>query len=110
MPESYCVILSTAGSRGEAQRLADILVSNRLAACVQVVDISSTYVWDGQLNQEAECLLLIKTASHLYSDVEAAILGNHSYEVPEILELPVARGLRSYLDWVSGQTRPEAGT
>ncbi len=104
MPEAYCVILTTAGSREEASRLSEMLVSRKLAACVQVLDIHSTYMWQGELKQEPEFLLLIKTASHLYKDVEAAIVEDHSYEVPEVIQIPVTRGLDRDLEWVTEGT------
>ncbi len=109
MPDSYSVIVSTAGSRDEAMKLAEILVSRKLAACVQAIEMTSTYVWDGKLSQGPEFLLLIKTASHLYQDVEAAVLQNHSYQVPELLELPISRGLPSYLAWIAENTDSAAG-
>ncbi len=105
MPDSFCVILTTAGSRAEATKLSEILVTRQLAACVQVVEISSAYIWEGKLNQGPEFLLLIKTASHLYKDVEAAIRENHSYAVPEVLQLPVERGLPAYLAWITANTK-----
>ncbi len=104
MPNSHCVILTTAGSADEADRLAEILISRRLAACVQVANIASTYRWKGEVTKEAEFLLLIKTDSHLYSRVEAAILENHSYEVPEIIQLPIERGSSRYFDWIDENT------
>lgn len=105
MPDSCSVITATAATRAEANKLAEILVSRRLAACVQVLDITSTYFWAGKLNQQPECLLLIKTASRLYQAVEAAIVEHHSYEVPEVIELRVGRGLPSYLGWVAANTQ-----
>jgi len=105
MPESYCVILTTAGSQDEADRLAELLVSRRLAACVQVAGVSSFYMWKGALHSEPEHLLLIKTAARRYAEVEAAILENHSYDLPEIVQLAVARGLPGYLGWIEENTR-----
>lgn len=110
MPAAYSVIMTTAGSREEATRLAEILVSRKLAACVQFLDISSTYFWQGKLNQGPEFLLLIKTASHLYPAVEAALVDNHSYQVPEVIELRIGRGLPSYLGWITAGTRAGPST
>ena len=104
MPQEYCVMLTTAGNREAADRIAEALVSRRLAACVQIADIASTYMWNGEVTKDAECLLLIKTAAHLYKQVEAAILEMHSYEVPEIIQLPVVQGLDRYLDWLAEST------
>ena len=105
MNDAYSVILTTTGSADEAQRLAEVLVSRKLAACVQTVPIASTYRWKEELQHDQEFLLLIKTASTLYARVEAAILEVHSYEVPEIVQLPIARGLPAYLTWISDSTR-----
>jgi periplasmic divalent cation tolerance protein len=106
MPDSYCQILTAAGSRGEADRLAELLVSRRLAACVQVAAISSCYRWKGEVKKDPEYLLLIKTAAHLYEEVEAAILEDHSYELPEVIQLPIARGLDRYLGWIEENVGP----
>ncbi|HET6846629.1 MAG TPA: divalent-cation tolerance protein CutA [Anaerolineales bacterium] len=104
MREEYCVILTTVGSREEADSIAEALVTRRLAACVQVSPISSVYVWKGELHRDAEHLLLIKTPAECYQAVEAAIRENHSYEIPEIVQLPIERGLPEYLDWISAGT------
>ncbi len=104
MSSPYCVILTTAGSQEEASRLAEMLISRRLAACVQIANILSCYRWKGAVTKEAEFLLLIKTAAHLYPAVEAAIVENHSYEVPEVVQLPIEQGLDRYLGWISEST------
>jgi len=105
MPDSYCVILTTTPTANEADRLAEMLVSRRLAACVQISNITSCYMWQGKVAREAECLLFIKTASHLYQEVEATILENHSYEIPEVIQLPVTQGSERYLGWVGENTK-----
>jgi periplasmic divalent cation tolerance protein len=104
MSETYCVILTTAGSQEEADRLAELLVSSRLATCVQIASITSHYRWEGKVVREPEFLLLIKSAERLYSQVETAILENHSYETPEIIQLPVCQGFARYLSWISENT------
>lgn len=105
MTKSYDIILTTTGSKEEADRLAEMLVSRQLAACVQVINIGSTYMWQGKITQEAEFLLLIKTASHLYSEVEKIIVENHSYEIPEIIQIPIGQGLPAYLAWIDENTK-----
>ena len=78
MAESTCVILTTAGSQEEADRLAEMLVTRRLAACVQITAITSWYAWQGEVNHEPEYLLLIKTVADLYPTVESALLACES--------------------------------
>jgi len=104
--EEACVIMTTAGSWEEADRIAEILVEEKLAACVQILDIRSRYIWEGKVCREPEQLLLIKTFATLYPQVEAAIIRHHSYEVPEILQVPVTTGLDCYISWMRENTRP----
>ena len=100
----FCVILTTTGSIEEADRLAEGLVSAKLAACVQIVQISSRYSFKGRLYKDQEQLLLIKTRSSLYPNIEDYLRAEHSYEIPEILQLPVKSGVESYLSWMREQT------
>jgi periplasmic divalent cation tolerance protein len=99
-------VLTTAGSKAEAQGIASALVERRLAACVQVVGpIESTYRWRGEVERAREWQCLAKTEARLYDEVEAAIRELHSYEEPEVLAIPVLAGSRGYLDWVSASLR-----
>jgi periplasmic divalent cation tolerance protein len=100
----YCVVLTTTGNQEEADRLARSLIDRKLAACVQVTSITSYYVWNDKVNKEPELLLLIKTTDRLYREVEAFIAQNHSYEVPEIVQVPINKGLESYLHWLEERT------
>jgi len=103
----YCVILTTTGSREEAETLASGLVAARLAACVQQTPIRSTYRWEGKVVRDEEILLFIKTRTVLYPQIEAWIQSHHSYDTPEIVMLPVTGGLDDYLAWVDKETREE---
>jgi periplasmic divalent cation tolerance protein len=95
------IILSTAGSREEAERIASALVERRLAACVNIVGpIASVYRWQGAVERAEEFLLLIKTTSARSDAVAAAIKELHSYEVPECVELPITAGSDAYLKWL----------
>jgi len=94
------IVLTTVADRDEAERVAVALVGERLAACVNHVGVVSTYRWKGAIEHGEECLLLIKTASDVWPRLHARIRELSSYEVPEILELDVARGEQSYLGWL----------
>ncbi len=102
--DGHVVIMTTTGSREEARRLARGLVEERLAACVQMTPVDSVYEWKGEVQEDAEILLFIKTRRDRYADVEACLRRHHSYEVPEILAVPVEAGLADYLAWVDGRT------
>lgn len=96
------VVLTTTSSRDEADRIAVALVERRLAACVQIAGpISSVYHWQGQVANSQEWLCLIKTDEPHYPAVEAAIQELHSYEVPEVIALPIIAGSAGYLHWLA---------
>ena len=98
------VILSTCASEAEAERLARVLVEARLAACVNVIPrIRSFYRWKGQIDSGAECLLLIKSSRLLFERLRAALEKAHSYEVPELIAMPIVEGSSSYLNWLAGE-------
>ncbi|MEI9971950.1 MAG: divalent-cation tolerance protein CutA [Ignavibacteriota bacterium] len=101
------VVLNTCGSAAEAERLARLLVDRRLAACVSIApQIRSFYRWKGAVESSEEWLLLIKSSQPLFERLRNALESEHSYEVPEVLALPVVEGNASYLDWL--QTSLEA--
>ena len=98
----YCCVLTTVPTISKARQLAGLLVSRRLAACIQVLPgIESHYRWKGKKEISKEVLLIIKTSTPLYKPLEKAILKHHPYEVPEIVCLPITRGSKSYLDWIT---------
>ncbi|WP_341923309.1 divalent-cation tolerance protein CutA [Polaromonas sp. YR568] len=103
--DAVCMVMTAVGSEAVAEMLAQQLVEDRLAACVQVMPVKSFYVWQGESRKEAEYLLLIKTRAALYAQVESFILAHHAYETPEILQLPVTAGSNAYLQWLGASTQ-----
>lgn len=88
-----------------AETLAAALLEARLAACVtQLPPVRSMYRWKGALETAAEVPLLIKTTANRYPAIEAAIRAGHPYELPEIIAIPITRGLPAYLAWVADET------
>jgi periplasmic divalent cation tolerance protein len=101
------LVLTTLPGRAEAEAMANRLVEERLAACVQVRGpVYSTYRWEGKVEQAEEWQCQAKCLRALYPQVEAAIRGMHPYEVPEIVAVPVAAGYAAYLGWVEQESRP----
>lgn len=99
------VVLCTCPDAAEAERLAGGLVENEFAACVNILpDIRSIYRWRGELNNDNEVLMIVKTSRQTYAGLEAWIRENHPYDVPEVLAIPVAAGSEAYLDWVINET------
>jgi periplasmic divalent cation tolerance protein len=99
------VVLSTAGSQEEAERIATALVEERLAACVNLVaPITSIYRWQGAVERAAEVLLVIKTRRARAAQLVARLRELHSYDVPEAIVLPITAGARPYLEWLGAET------
>ena len=106
MPEPLIQVVTTAASLDEARRIAAALVERRLAACVQIVGpIESVYRWKEKIETATEWQCQIKTRQSKFSAVEAAICALHSYEVPEILALPISDGNSAYLRWLIDETQ-----
>jgi periplasmic divalent cation tolerance protein len=102
------VVLSNCGSSEEATRVARALVGQRLAACVSIIPgVQSIYRWQGAIEEAAEWTLLIKTRRSLFDRLRAALLRAHSYELPEVIAMPVVDGHGDYLAWIDRET--EAG-
>lgn len=99
-------MLSTVPNEETGQRIARVLVGEGLAACVNLVPrLLSIYRWQGELCEEAECLLLVKTRRERMAALGARLAELHPYSVPEVLTLPVLDGAPSYLAWLSAETR-----
>ncbi len=99
------VVLSTAGSDEEARRIAVHLVEKRVAACVNIVPgVRSIYRWKGIVEESTELILLIKTRRALLRVLETELRAVHSYEVPEIVALPIVDGLEQYIEWIDAET------
>jgi periplasmic divalent cation tolerance protein len=100
------VVLVTVPSREEGERIAEVVVGECLAACVNIVGpIRSIYRWQGQVCRDDEHLLLLKTCRDRYGELETRILELHPYDVPEVIALPVDEGAMPYLSWIHDQTR-----
>ena len=97
---NYVIVMSTTDSREEAKRLAREAVEKRIAACVQVTTVNSTFFWEGKVDEADEFLLLFKTTASGVDELQKYIEGSHSYDVPEILHIPISGGHQPYLDWM----------
>ncbi len=103
--EDIRLLYCTCPDTDTAQGIARALVEQRLAACVNIVPgLRSIYRWKGELQDDAECLLLIKTRAARVKAVSETIRSLHPYELPEVIAVPVVAGLAPYLDWVRDHT------
>jgi periplasmic divalent cation tolerance protein len=103
-PTGYSVVLTTTASDEETEKIAHALLAGKLAACVQATQVKSCYTWKGEVRIDHENLLFIKCKATDYAGIEECIRANHSYEVPEIVQLPLTAGSQDYLDWISQVT------
>ncbi|MFO7640758.1 MAG: divalent-cation tolerance protein CutA [Candidatus Competibacteraceae bacterium] len=102
---SPLLILCTCPDQATAERIAEVVVEERLAACVNLVPgLTSVYRWEGQIQRDAELLLLIKTRAAIYPLLEARLHELHPYQTPEIIALPIQTGSAAYLDWIADNT------
>jgi periplasmic divalent cation tolerance protein len=101
------LVLTNVPDRSVAERLADTLIERRLAACVNILaPCRSVYRWKDAVQHDEEHPMLIKTTAERYPALEAALREGHPYELPEIIAVPIERGLAAYLAWVGAETQP----
>ncbi|MGY3571359.1 divalent-cation tolerance protein CutA [Vibrio paucivorans] len=100
----YSMVLTTTNSVESAADITAYVLENKLAACIQQLEIKSSYIWNGEVCCDAEFLLVIKTQHFLYQQLESALLSRHPYEVPQIVEVPFIDGFNPYLSWIQSNT------
>jgi len=97
------IVLITAGSEEEARKIGESLVEGKKAACVNIVPgMDSLFWWEGKIDSARESLLLVKTRASLFPEIVEMVKGTHSYDVPEIIALPITAGSEDYLKWLDG--------
>jgi periplasmic divalent cation tolerance protein len=103
--DNFLLVLTTLPDRASAERLAALLVEQKLAACASVqAECQSIYRWQGAVESASEVPLQLKTTAARYPALEAAIRAAHPYDVPEIIALPISHGLPAYLSWLATET------
>lgn len=104
MSTEYSIVLTTTNSPEEAAKIAQILLATKLAACIQVHQIKSYYTWQDKVNIDDEQQLLIKCKTQDFAKIQRCIQENHSYEIPEIVQIPISAGLPEYFQWIENVT------
>lgn len=108
MPEtvlSCAMVLTTCDTRANAETIGRALVTQGLAACVQIFPIDSIYKWRGAIGQVQELMLFCKIKAENYAAVEAAIVKLHTYETPEVIQIAIDKGAPAYLQWIAAAAR-----
>jgi periplasmic divalent cation tolerance protein len=104
---SALLVLTNLPDRAAAERLAEVLIEQQVAACVNLLaPCRSVYRWKGAVQHDEEHPMLIKTTTERYAALEQVLRSGHPYELPEIIAVPIERGLAAYLDWVAAETKP----
>jgi periplasmic divalent cation tolerance protein len=104
---SALLVVTNLPDRAAAERLADAVIAKNLAACVNILaPCRSVYRWKGAVQHDEEHPMLIKTTRERYDALEQALRDGHPYELPEIIAVPIERGLPAYLEWVAAETKP----
>lgn len=101
----HAAVQTTVETRAEAEALAGRILEAKLAACVQITEITSFYRWDGAVQQDPEQLLTCKTAGDVVIALKEHIAAEHPYDEPELIVLPITGGSTGYLDWLVAETR-----
>jgi periplasmic divalent cation tolerance protein len=103
MNKEYIVVLVTTANKAEAEKISQALLEEKLIACANIVSpVASCFLWQGKIDKAEECLVVMKSRRDLFLELTLRIKGLHSYEVPEVLALPVVEGSADYLVWMSG--------
>ena len=103
---STLLVLTNLPDRAAAEKLADAIVAKNLAACVNILaPCRSVYRWKGAVQHDEEHPMLIKTTRERYAALESEMRAQHPYELPEVIAVPIERGLPAYLDWVAAETK-----
>ena len=100
------MVFVTTASQEEAARIGKALVEQELAACANIIpSVTSIFRWEGKVSEEAECLMVLKSRTDLFEDLAGTVKRLHSYQVPEIIGIPIEQGWPAYLAWVRDSTR-----
>ena len=101
MDTNYIIVLVTTPKKVEAEKIAQTLLKEKLIACANIINpVTSFFHWSGKVDRAEECLVVMKSRLDLFAELSERVRGLHSYEVPEILALPIVDGSAAYLDWM----------
>ena len=101
----FCMMTTTFADEASAKKMITLLLEERLVACAQMMPIQSFYRWEGKICDEQEFLVLLKTQAIHYDAIEALIFAHHPYKTPQLLQIPIEKGLSNYLLWIEEETR-----
>jgi periplasmic divalent cation tolerance protein len=102
MNNDYIIVLVTTANKPEAEKISQALLKDRLIACANIINpVTSFFFWSGKIDKAEECLVVMKSRRDLFAELAERLKGLYSYEVPEVLALPIVEGSAAYLGWMS---------
>jgi periplasmic divalent cation tolerance protein len=104
MGSKACLVITTSDSKEVADKIAELLVSSGSAACVQIDQVTSVFIWESKTTKQNEYRLMIKAATDNYQKIESIILDNHNYDLPQIIKINIDDALPAYLEWINQKT------
>jgi periplasmic divalent cation tolerance protein len=106
-PMSQCLVLMTAGNKEEAAKIVRVLLKEKLIACGNIIDsVSSFFWWQNGIEEEKEVLVIMKSRENLFNKLSKKVIEIHSYEIPEILAIPIVDGTKPYFNWMKAYLEP----
>ena len=101
MNSEYIIVLATTANKVEAEKIAQVLLKERLIACANIINpVTSFFFWSGKIDKAEECLMVMKSRRDLFAELGECFKGLHSYVVPEVLAIPIVEGSAAYLAWM----------
>ncbi len=102
MNTEYIIVFVTTANKAEAEKISQALLTKSLIACANIINpVTSFFFWSGKIDRTEECLVVMKSRRDLFLELVELLKGLHSYEVPEVLALPIVEGSKAYLDWMA---------
>ena len=106
MKEHYIIAITTTPSKNEAEKIAKILLEERLIACANIIGpVQSLFWWQGKIDEAQEHLILMKTRKDLFSKLSEKVKALHSYQIPEVIAVPIVEGFKPYMEWLESSLR-----
>ena len=106
MNQNYIIVLVTTATKSEAEKISEALLKEKLIACANIINpVTSFFHWQGKVDKCEECLVIMKSRRDLFAELEERVKGLHSYDVPEVLALPIVDGSDAYLAWLGSVLR-----
>lgn len=106
MTTDFIIVLVTTKDRAEAEKISQTLLQEKLIACANIISpVASCFIWQGKIDKAEECIVVMKTRKGLFAELALCVRALHSYEVPEVLALPIVEGSEAYLAWLGSVLR-----